>query len=1153
MTPRSLSRLVTCTAVLVVGMALSVDAQGPARKVLVFSKTAGFRHSSIEPGIAALRKLGLENGFAVDATENAAAFSDRNLRQYHAVVFLNTTGDVLDARQQDAFERYIQAGGGWVGIHSATDTEYGWPWYGQLAGAYFASHPNDPNVRRGTFRVLDKTHPSTEGFPDRWEREDEFYNFKSISRDIRVLVDIDETSYQGGTNGAHHPMSWYHEFNGGRAFYTNMGHTDASFSELPFLRHLLGGLRWAMGTGTLDYQRARPEENRFTKVVLADNLNEPVELAVLTGERVLFVERRGAVKLYTPASGRVTTIATIPVNTKHTDSTDAEDGLLGLAADPNFATTGWVYMFYSPAGPEPVNTLVRYTMRGDSLDMSSATPILVVPTQRVKCCHTAGSIAFDGQGNLYLSTGDNSNPFAIGYAPVDERLGRLPWDAQRSSANTHDLRGKILRIHPEADGSYTIPRGNLFPPGTAGTLPEIYTMGHRNPYRISVDKRTGFVYWGDVGPDASLDSLGRGPAGHDEIGQARRPGNFGWPHFVADNKAYWKTTFIDSATVQAGAQFDAARPLNTSPNNTGLTELPPAQKAFIWYPYGPSAEFPIVGDGGRTAMAGPVYYRDDFRNAPRPFPAYYDRKLFIYEWMRGWIAAVTMDANGDYVSMERFMGSHKFANPMDMEFAPSGDLYLLEYGTRWFAGNEDARLVRIEYNAGNRRPVVAASVDKAAGATPLRVALSSAGTTDADDDELRYAWTIRRRNGTVFRRLTGANPTVTIAAPGTYTALLVVTDAQGARDSTSVQIAAGNEPPRVAIDLIESNRSFYFAGVPIRYAVRVTDREDGALQNGRIPERRVAVTAEHLKDGAPNDSLSGEDNTAVRLASTSAAHDAGRRLIAAGTCLSCHQLDATSVGPSYTAVARRYRNDSSATARLARKIRAGGSGVWGSVTMPAHPQITQAQASQMAGYIMSLAEERKATPSLPPRGSYTPPDSARGGGAVVLRAAYTDRGANGLPGASAEASVVLRAPVVVVASGELSDGIQKYAGPEVPIEITIGARSGGYVGFKQVDLTGVSAIVLSAMAPVPQLNSVGGKVEVRLDSATGAMIGETEAIQPAATMGAPTQLRASLAPITGARDVFFVFQNPEAPQGRNLFILMTATFEPAPARGTSDR
>ena len=182
--------------------------RGQESRVLVFSKTAGYRHSSIEPGIAAIRKLGQENGFVVDATENAGAFTDRNLRQYQAVVFLNTTGDVLDARQQDAFERYIQAGGGWVGIHAATDTEYDWPWYGRLAGAYFAGHPNDPNVRKGTFRVLDKTHPATQGLPDRWEREDEFYNFKSIARDIRVLVDIDETSYQGGTNGARHPMSW---------------------------------------------------------------------------------------------------------------------------------------------------------------------------------------------------------------------------------------------------------------------------------------------------------------------------------------------------------------------------------------------------------------------------------------------------------------------------------------------------------------------------------------------------------------------------------------------------------------------------------------------------------------------------------------------------------------------------------------------------------------------------------------------------------------------------------------------------------------------------------------------------------------------------------------------------------------------------------
>ncbi len=246
-------------------------------------------------------------------------------------------------------------------------------------------------------------------------------------------------------------------------------------------------------------------------------------------------------------------------------------------------------------------------MRGDSLDLATAKIILEVPVQRDECCHTGGSIAFDARGNLYLSTGDNTNPFATGYAPIDERQGRSPWDAQKSSGNTNDLRGKILRIHPETDGSYTIPDGNLFPPGTPKTRPEIYTMGHRNPYRIAVDKRTGFVYWGDVGPDASVDSAGRGPAGHDEIGQARRAGNFGWPYFVGDNKAYFRTTRVDSVTVQAGAQFDPARPVNTSPNNTGLSELPPAQKAFIWYPYGPSAEFPVLGNrrphrDGRTGL-----------------------------------------------------------------------------------------------------------------------------------------------------------------------------------------------------------------------------------------------------------------------------------------------------------------------------------------------------------------------------------------------------------------------------------------------------------------------------------------------------------------------------------------------------------------------
>ena len=1113
----------------------SLAQQSAESRVLVFSKTAGYRHSSIEVGVAAIRKLGGEAGFAVDATEDAAAFSDKNIKRYRAVVFLSTTGDVLNPTQESVFERYIQAGGGYVGIHSATDTEYEWPWYGHLAGAYFTSHPGNPNVRKGTFRVLDPSHVSTAGLPSRWEREDEFYNFKSIDPSIHVLVDIDEKSYEGGTNGDRHPMSWYHDYSGGRAWYTNMGHTEATFAEPLFLRHLLGGLRYAMGSGALDYRRARPEENRFTKVVLGAQLNEPVELAVLPDERVLFIERGGAIQLYTPTTGKIRQVGTIAVSQKYTNGDRAEDGLLGLAIDPGFATNGWVYLYYSPAGPDPKNVLARYVMRGDSLDLSSGKVMLEVRVQRDQCCHTGGSIAFDAHGNLYLSTGDNTNPFATGYAPIDERPDRSPWDAQKSSGNTNDLRGKIIRIHPELDGTFTIPSGNLFPPGTPKTRPEIYTMGHRNPYRIAVDRHTGALYWGDVGPDAQADSAERGPAGQDEVGRAPRAGNYGWPYFVGDNKAY---VDIDYATMRVGAHFDPTHPINDSPNNTGLTELPPAQKAFIWYPYGPSVDFPLVASGGRTAMAGPVIHLDDFAGAKRPFPQYYEGMLLTYEWMRGWIMAVSMDGNGDFASMERFMPSYKFSNPVDMEFGPNGDLYMLEYGTTWFQGNDDARLVRIEYNAGNRAPVVVADVDTPAGALPLRVTLSSAGTFDADDDSLRYEWTVTRRDAKVQRRLTGPRPRLTLANAGRYTATLAVTDTHGARSTAQVQLAAGNEPPRVGIDVPGGNRSFYFAHLPIQYSARVTDREDGSIANGRIRAHRVRVTAEYLKDApipvAAEGHRAGEARTQFAE---------GRALIEASTCLSCHKLEQKSIGPAYTAVATRYVADTSATSRLVGKIRSGGSGVWGKMMMPPHPQLSETQAKQIVSYILSLVAKPNELPSLPLRGAYTVPDSATGSatGAVALRVTYTDGGANGLLGAAAETTVVLRAPTVVVSSGALTEGASKMTVPEVPIEITLANRAGAAVTFKRIDLSGVSAVVFVAAAPT-QNQAIGGKVEVRLDSATGPLVGETGMILPSPE-STPAPYRATLRPTAGVHDVYFVFQNDAAKIGQLLFAVMTATFE----------
>lgn len=213
-------------------------------RLLVFSKTAGFRHDAIPVGKLAMLQLGAENGFDVDTTEDASVFTAKNLKRYKAIVFLSTTGNILNEEQQAAMESYIKKGGGFVGIHAATDTEYDWPWYNQLVGAYFLSHPNQQTA---TLKVVDRTHPATRHLDSNWVRRDEWYNFKSIVPGLHVLIKIDETSYTGGKNGDDHPMSWYREFDGGRTFYTELGHTKESYKEDAFLKHVLGGIEYVTG------------------------------------------------------------------------------------------------------------------------------------------------------------------------------------------------------------------------------------------------------------------------------------------------------------------------------------------------------------------------------------------------------------------------------------------------------------------------------------------------------------------------------------------------------------------------------------------------------------------------------------------------------------------------------------------------------------------------------------------------------------------------------------------------------------------------------------------------------------------------------------------------------------------------------------------
>ena len=234
-------------AILPVALLFILSAAHPIAKkpaVLIFSKTNGFRHESIPAGIEAIKKLGAANGFDVVATEDSLAFNKKNLKKFAAVIFLSPTGKVFGPAEEIAFQNYIHNGGGYVGIHAATDCEYNWPWYGKLAGAYFKNHPSQQEAK---LIIVNKNHPSTADLPDTWVRKDEWYNFKDLNPDVTVLIKIDESSYTGGENGGNHPMAWYHAYDGGRAFYTELGHTDESFSDPLYLKHILGGIEYAMG------------------------------------------------------------------------------------------------------------------------------------------------------------------------------------------------------------------------------------------------------------------------------------------------------------------------------------------------------------------------------------------------------------------------------------------------------------------------------------------------------------------------------------------------------------------------------------------------------------------------------------------------------------------------------------------------------------------------------------------------------------------------------------------------------------------------------------------------------------------------------------------------------------------------------------------
>ncbi|MET8361673.1 ThuA domain-containing protein [Micromonospora sp. NPDC005171] len=825
--------LISVIAGLLLALGLAPPASAaPAFRALLFTKTAGYRHDSIPAGIAMFQQQAAANNFELVQTEDSSVFTASNLATFDVIIMFQTSGMVwTSAAQRQAVEGYFASGKGIVGIHNATDmgidTEY--PWWDQTinGGAHMPEH--SPGVLPGTAIVADKQHPSTAGLPDRWNRSEEWYNFDSNPRGkVHVLVTADERTYNPGSRamGPDHPISWCRNTAGGRVWATAMGHAIDSYSETNFRNHVLGGVKWAAGNVAGDC--GGTVWGNFEKRTLDDNTVDPMAMAVAPDGRVLYAQRGGQLKIFKPSTNSTVTAGTLSVYT------GGEDGLTGMALDPNFATNGYVYLYHSPASSSTdINRVSRYTLSGDTLNMSSGVTIIDIPAYRDRTFpepgHTGGYIEFGPDGNLYIGTGDdtppNLDPNWQGYAPLDWRSGKSNLDAARTAGNTNDLRGKLLRIRPGASGSYTIPSGNLYPQGTAQTKPEIYAMGFRNPFRFSIDAATGWVYLADYGPDRNPPTTNRGPEGLVELNVIKTPGNYGWPFCHGDNQPYAP---FNPDTGVVGAKFNCNAPVNNSPNNTGLTSLKPVVAPNIWYGYGTSPTFPELGSGGSAPMGGPVYRYDASNPSATKFPPYYDGVHFFYEWARNYIKEVHFDSSTAVTRTNPFLSGTGFNKPMDMEFGKDGSLYLLEWGTNFGGGNSDSGLYRIDYIQGGRSPIVKATGTPTSGSAPLTVQFSSAGTSDPDGNTLSYLWTFG--DGTTS---TAANPSKVYTTNGNYTAQLKVTDSTGKTGFANVQITVGNTAPVVTITTPGNGGMLNF-GDMVPYQITVTDPDGGTVDCSKV-------------------------------------------------------------------------------------------------------------------------------------------------------------------------------------------------------------------------------------------------------------------------------------------------------------------------------
>ena len=656
-----------------------------------------------------------------------------------------------------------------------------WPWWdapGDSAiGALMPGHSATDANNIATVQVSDRNHPSTKDLPDSYRFGDEHYTFSSNVRGTHhVLMTLDEETYNVGNGvtrmGADHPIAWCRMYEGARVWASSLGHFSAAYLENGgdnnLIKHLVGGVRWAAGTAGKDSDCEGTVWTNFSRTVLADDLRGAIGLDIARDGKVYWTEigdqalqSAGRLRMYDPGTRATSTLLTLQTRADHESS---NDGVLGMALDPNFATNRRLYIYYSPRQDPGCNSCLivghnvisRFTLNaaGTAVVAGSEQEILRVPKvkvgndnrdgvagQNTYSAHVGGgSISFDSAGDLYIGTGDDVDPF--GRAATATRRWTSATRALRRAqhaANTNDLRGKVLRIRPLANAAgaagvgttYSIPPGNMFAPGTEKTKPEIFAMGFRNPFTVTTDPaRPGTVMVGDYGPDAATNNTTRGPAGIIEWNRVTRPGFYGWPLCAGDNSAansYFRYTFPSGPS---GTRFDcaAAEIPNESPNNSGLASVPgPGGGADVWHKRTGDhpARFAIpTRSSPQESISGPVYDYDAANPSDTKWPAYYDGAWLILDRAQNWWRETRIKDDGSGMLRVNGMfdtsqfGTPNHTYPLPVKFGPDGSLYLATWGhdccRAQLPTSQTGRLMRIDFigdQVDTTAPVVDATVE----------------------------------------------------------------------------------------------------------------------------------------------------------------------------------------------------------------------------------------------------------------------------------------------------------------------------------------------------------------------------------------------------------------------------------------------------------